>query len=438
MSTDGAASETSLRHNLHINNLNGISAVIAFSLVNPFFGIFALKVGASNIQVALLSSLPALMSMITIIPGALLVERSRGKKFLTGAFIGLSRLFIIGAAVVPLFPKVAQPAALVGMVSLMSLPGSIANVGWQGLIAEIIPHEWRGEAFAVRNCWMSFFGMAAVLAGGWVMDAMPFPRGYQLMFLLGFVAGVAEVYYFSRLRASRPLSATPIGRRGTGERPGGLAGRLRGELARVKAEKSLFQFLVASVGFHFAWMGAWPIFTVYKVDVLGASNLWMSIFAISSSIGSIVSYRWWARLADRRSNATVLFWTALGIASIPVTWVWVKSLAVGVVMDLYGGVIVAGLQLVLFNRLLEVATPERRTVDLAYFNTLVQAAATVSPMVGMWLYDTLGYQVTMAVFAGLRVLAAVGYLWSARSALGETAGQAAKSVLTPTQKAKLS
>lgn len=433
VSTDGASSRASLRHNLLINNLNGIHAVIAFNLVNPFFGIFALKLGATNTQVALLSSLPALMSMLTIIPGAMLVERSARRKFLTGAFIALSRLFIIGTALVPFFPKEARPAVLVAVVSLMSLPGSIANVGWQAIIAEIIPPEWRGEAFAIRNRWMAVFGMAAVLAGGWVMDSMAFPHGYQLVFLLGFIAGVAEIYYFSRLR--EPKGDEPAVVRAesppvtwTGDDPvaepvaGWLVGVFRGprrEWNRIKQERSLFHFLAASFFFHFAWMGAWPIFTVYKVDVLGASNLWMSVFAIASSIGSIVSYRWWARRADEHSNAAVLFWTALGLAPLALGWVWVKSLTVASVMDMFGGVIVAGLQLVMFNRLLEVVTPQRRTADLAYFNTLVQLAATVSPMVGMWMYDTIGYAATLAIFATLRALTSFGYLWSERAAKGE-------------------
>lgn len=418
VAADDATSYASLRRNLRINNLNGIYAVISFNLVYPFFGIFALKIGATNTEVAVLSSLPALISMLTIIPGAMFVERSSRKKYLTGVLIALSRLLILGAAAVPFFPRHAQVTALIAMVTLMTLPAWIASVGWQGLIAEIIPSEWRGEAFAVRNRWMAFFGMGTVLAGGWVMDLLRFPYGYQLVFLLGFVAGVAETYYFTQFATADDQGAQPPAsnprEKGQGLKrwPARLVQELKSEWARVAAQKNLLHFVVASFFFHFAWMGAWPVFTVYKVDTLRASNLWMSVFVVAGSIGAIVSYRWWARLAEKYSNVTVLFWSALGIAVLTLPWLWAESLIVGAQLDLYSGVTVAGFQLVIFNRLLEVVTPERRTMDLAYFNTLVQVAATVSPLFGMWLYNVVGFGATMVIFTCLRLLAALGYLRS--------------------------
>ena len=95
-------STSDLNHNIKINIWHGALQNLANSVFTPFLGIFAIKLGATNSQVALLSSLPALMSVSAMIPGASFIRRFSTKKKITAAFFLANRLFIVAIACVPL------------------------------------------------------------------------------------------------------------------------------------------------------------------------------------------------------------------------------------------------------------------------------------------------------------------------------------------------
>ena len=91
-----------LRHNVRINTIQGIFAVLAQNLTAPFIPLFAIKVlEASDSQVAWLSSLPALTGILVLLPGALFIDRLVAKKKFTGSMIYLRGLFFLLLALLP-------------------------------------------------------------------------------------------------------------------------------------------------------------------------------------------------------------------------------------------------------------------------------------------------------------------------------------------------
>ena len=90
----GLGSQNKLNQNICTNILHGIFNVATLDMVNPFTGIFAMKLGATTLQVALLSSAPAAVSLLAMIPGARLIDRQVRKKRLTFLFMsGPSNFF---------------------------------------------------------------------------------------------------------------------------------------------------------------------------------------------------------------------------------------------------------------------------------------------------------------------------------------------------------
>src|SRR5690606_37374317 len=69
-----------LNDNLQINIYNGIALAIATNLVNPYFAKFAMRLGATDYQLAYLNSWPAFVSIFALIPGALLIEALGNKQ----------------------------------------------------------------------------------------------------------------------------------------------------------------------------------------------------------------------------------------------------------------------------------------------------------------------------------------------------------------------
>lgn len=430
-----------LEENIRNNTLEGVTALVAINLVSPFLGIYALRMGATHTQVGLLSSLPALVSLFLAVPGAALVERREDKQRFTVWLVLLSRFLYLSLALVPLFARPSQPMVLLVFVALMTVPTAVLNVAWQSLIGYAIPADRRADAFASRNLWMTFSGMVAVVAGGYIMDALPYPRGYQAAFSLAVLAGLLEAWFMRNLHVplaeALPAAVSPAGpaepvneagRSGRREPhshrdPQSTTGfapwqNLRREWHRVTANRPYFWFLLATLYFHFVWMGPWPLWTIYRVDFLHANNVWMSVATVAGAVGSMVTFHWWSDFSKRKGNNAALVLAAAGLTVLPAVWVPVRSLWVATIFDFLGGFAGAGVNLALLNRLLEVASHERRTADVAYFNVAVQLAATVAPMLWTAAYDHWGWAVSMGGSSVVRLLAVLGYWLAGTATLG--------------------
>ena len=189
---DGADGASTLESNIRINTLHGITQVMALNMVQPFVGIFAVKLGATNYQIALLSSAPAVVSLLAMIPGARFIDRYPRKKRVTMAFLMAHRTFFLGLACLPFFSPDRRAAVLVALIALMNFPGAIGNISWQSFISGIIPPQLRPTAFAQRNRMMNLIGTLVVLLAGRMLDIISFPLGYQIAFVIAFGLALLE------------------------------------------------------------------------------------------------------------------------------------------------------------------------------------------------------------------------------------------------------
>lgn len=384
-----------LNYNIKMNLLNGITFSIGFNMIMPFVGIFAIKLGANNYEVSLINSLPALMAIIGIIPAVIFINRSNNVFKFSYILEYITRTFYLFVALVP-FLNGYKPEAVVLFVGLLNLPAIIVGMCWQSFMSDLIPAEFRGKVFADRNIWTGLLGTVSVLITGLLLDRIKFPYGYQIMFFIAFVFGMLDSYYFSKLHyISKNDKKEP-------EMP-----FLESFKSIIKSKKFIY-FSLTSFIFTFTWMMAWPIFTIYKVDNLNANNAWMSIFTIVGSIGSIISYRKWAELADRKGNGLALSISTLLIAVIPIMWAKVTSLYLGAFVDFYGGIATAGYLMLSLNWLLELLPDHKEKMNyIAIYTIVTQFAAFISPIFGTWVYEVTGYSTFMYITTIGRILSSI-------------------------------
>ncbi|HHW57738.1 MAG TPA: MFS transporter [Clostridia bacterium] len=385
-----------LRHNIKMNMINGIAWVIGFNMVSPFIGIYAIKLGANDFQVSLLNSLSALMVVISVIPVTYLINRLRDVHRFSYIVLYIARTFYFLLALAPFFGKKLQPWVVVVLVGLMNLPSVTVGMCWQSFMSDLIPPEYRSKVFADRNFWTTIVGTAVVLITGWLLDIIKFPLNYQIIFTVAFIFGLIEAYYFSRfhviVKEQKEVS------------------NFSQVFKNMFETKKFIYFNATSFLFYFAWMMAWPIFTIYKVNYLHANNAWMSIFTIVSSIGSILAFYRWADLSNKKGNGYAVALSALFIGFIPLMWAMAKNLYIGAVFDFLGGIAVGGYNMLLLNWLLELLPPTSEKMSyLGVFTLITQIAAFISPMVGMWLYTKMGYVPFMVLTGILRILVSLLY-----------------------------
>lgn len=382
-------------------------------MVAPFTSIFAIKLGASQLQVALLSSAPAMVSLLAMIPGAGLIDRQDKKKRLTFFFFFLHRLFFLTLATIPFFPPSIRAVILVTLVALMNFPGAISNVAWQSFISRIIPPRQRAEAFASRNKLMNLVGTAVTLMAGLVLDHIKFPFNYQIIFTLAFFIALIELKVFNRIEE-------PEGKNNfvsEAEEPVGSAGarvnrfrKLQRTLGEILGETRFIRYTLASAFFYFVWQVPWPLFNWYQVKVLGANNVWVSILNLMNTGGSLFGFKFWVNVIGKHGNLKALFYSSINIFIVPVVYAFSKNLYTIAAFNLLIGAIFSGVNLALLNTLLEVTPEHRKTSYIAYYNTAITAATIISPLTGVSLLKIMNFKWAFITCAVLRFLGGLGFL----------------------------
>ncbi len=389
-----------------------------------FVGVFAARQGASAQQIGLLNAGPAVISLLFTLPASQWL-RSRPisrSVFWTAVF---HRIFYLAWIFLPmwLLPQ-GQIWALVVLTLLMSVPGSALAVGFNALFAGAVPLAWRGHVAGMRNALLAMVYIGVSLLSGWLLDTLPFPLGYQVVFGLGFLGGAMSTVH---LWFVRPLTEQPLHsrqRRRNLSDPGLF--RTWGDslrqtvglrfLARAANWRNLLQLSVlngrygqiiaALFFFHLTQYLAIPLFPLYWVNNLHLNDqqigLGTALFYTSVLFGSTQLARLTSRFGNYRlmvaGSILMSFYPALTAMSRDLPLFLFTSVVGGVAWSLVGGVIA--------NYLLENIPDDNRPAHLAWYNLALNAAILLGSLGGPALSAQLGLVTTLSIIAVGRLLAA--------------------------------
>ncbi|MFD1926651.1 MFS transporter [Sporosarcina siberiensis] len=379
-------------YNERVSISHGMASTIALNFSNNFFPIFAITIlGATNYQVGLISSLPPLMALLMTIPAAILLNRAYAQKKLVALSVLLARLlFLLIITLVYLPTGPFRAWAFLVVIALMSMPNTVANIGWQTLISGLIPDSRRGAFFSDRNRLLTMVGLASTLFIGIVMrNSSENVFAYQLLFGAAFCFGLVEVFLLMKHQEDETVKTD--------------------ELKKKKMmDWSIFKnsryvwFLVGALFFNFTWQMAWGIFNIYHVRVLGATIFWISMFSVGSMLMQIIGFPLWKKWAERKSNVLVFVWAALGMATTPFLTVLSTNLYYITIVQATSGFFLAGVVLLLFNLLLEQSPETSRTYCITTYNVLLAIVAFIAPQIGIWMLESFGVETAMYINSSLR------------------------------------
>lgn len=389
-------SKQDVLHNESQSIKNGAAQTIALSLSNNYFILFAIAIlGASNYQVSLISSLPSIVGMAAMLPAAFIVNKLEEKRKFTAYSILFTRLFLLLMVFLPFIKSDHIAWFFVILIALMNLPGTFMNLSWQAFIGDLIPAERRNLFFGQRNKVLTFIGMIATLVVGFCMKAYHSSNAipYQFLFFVAFIFGMFELYYI--LKHKEEKNNLP------------LAEHYSPFSKHLFQYKPYVTFLICALFFNFAWQMAWSLFSIYQIRYAHATVFWVSLFTVSNQLSQIVSYPWWAKMANRYSNTQLLIWISIGMASAPILNILSTNYVYLFVVNFFSGFFVSGTVLILFNSLLDSTEEEHRTSYIANYNFLLSIIAFMAPQVGVFLLESYSMNFAMIISTIFRGLAGV-------------------------------
>ena len=376
-----------------------------------FNAAFAIRLGAENFVIGLLTSIPALMAVLVSLPsGWFLESRARRTPWVYGSLF-LYRVGFLIAAAVPWIhiPGVPPGVLLVAVLVILTAPAYFFNVGWIPLLADVVTEERRSAVFAARNIvnsiTVSIFGF---LFGLWLSWAA-FPGNYQSMYALGFVASMISLYYLFKIKV--PDSKPAQKKDGVVSIPHSFIGMVQ---VTREALTRYPQFLAMNRNTLLHSLGLWlvsPLYVIFYVRELNAPDSWLGLNSTLSAIGTIVGYSFWRVLMARWGETTTLKRTIVLVGLYPALVGLMPSLPPILLLSIINGLVVPGASLSHFNILLRTIPADSRPTYTAIYVTLMNIGAFITPLIGVELANLVGFRPMLVVFGLLSVIGSASFIW---------------------------
>lgn len=370
-------------------------------MATTFTSVFAIGLGASDTLVGWLSALPALINVLWLIPSASIIERQKRRMplIMVGGF--LHRLGYLLVALIPLLTSY-RAEALVAVVALTAFPSAMAGVAFTSLLAEAVPASRRAHLISIRNTLLSGVSTITVLVGGKLLDLVAFPVNYQLLFFVAFLTSLVSLYHVGRVRIPDAVIA---------ERPGRPRPALTQSLKEIWRHQDFVRFSVSSLTYNWGLYMPAALYSIYKVKYLHASNTWIGLFTTIYNVTTVITYIRWGRFTAKRGNRLALLISSLGLTLYPTLTGLSPRLEPLLGVAVLGGVFSAGLNLALFNTMLQVCPDDRRPSYVAIYNTLVNIAAFCAPLLGTFLADWLDIRIALILAGAVRLVGVATFYW---------------------------
>jgi MFS family permease len=395
-----------------------------------FLTVYATRLGGDAFQIGLLTAGPAVVNLLATLPsGRWLETRPIGPAvFWSAAF---HRLFYLLWVIIPwlLLPRM-EIWAYILVTLLMSIPGTVLAVGFNALFADAVPPEWRPHVTGVRNAVLSVAFIVTSLSCGVILETMPFPQGYQVVFAIGALGAIMSTVHLFFVRPLSDGRQRPAGR---WYRLGDLAspGRIQGvtdqgrtaiglrfltrssgkSMLRLEILRGPFGVVLAGLfAFHVAQYLAIPLFPIAWVNELGFSDGLISqgqaLFYAAVFIGSTQLNR----ITQRLGNQRVLAAGVLLLAGYPAVTAVMQGPPVYLLVSLLGGLGWSLAGGAIANYILERTPDNDRPAHLAWYNLALNAAILIGSLLGPLLADWIGLMAALLVAAMARALAGM-FIW---------------------------
>ena len=370
----------------------------------PFLPVFLTRLGATNFQVGLLTSMPALTGlMLALVIGGYLQRKSN-----IVPWFGTARLLVVlSYALTGIAPFIVPRQYLVFVIlaiwALATLPQTIVSILFSVVMNTVAGPEGRFELMSRRWSIMGFTSAITVVIVGQVLDRMGFPFNYQLVFMVLSIGGLISYYFSSHL--DLPVRVIPVI-----TLQGSKSQRLKEYWKLIFSQKPFINFALRRFVYLTGVSLAAPLFPLYFVRQLHASDAWIGLINTSSTAVMIVGYFFWVRRSRKHGTRMVLLWTTLGLSLYPFLVAITGRVEVVVLLAGMAGIFQAGLDLIFFDELMRSIPVEYSATFVSFAQSMQYLSAVVSPIIGTILADTIGISGALIVAAAIRLLGFVLFL----------------------------
>ncbi len=354
---------------------DGMSHAVMMGCGETYFGVFAIFLKATTLQVGLIATLPQLLAAVMQWAGAINMDRvkSRRKAVSTGAFV--QALSFIPIALIPFIPvsRYLSVTLLLFFAVIYFCANGAVVPAWNSLIGDLVEPKARGYFFGKRNTLTGLCTFIALTLSGLIlyffqMHGDP-ANGYLIIFTAACIARLNSVRWLLKYD-DPPISVTPE-----------QVFTFRQFIRRSPHSNfAKFTFFVAVINLGVAFSA--PYFTLYMLRDLGFNYMVFTAVVASSTVTQFLTFRYWGSISDSFGNKKILNLCGWGMVIVPLLWLGSSNILYLIAIQIYGGIIWSGFNLAIANFLFDAVTPPKRARCVAYQGLLNGAAVFIGSLLG--------------------------------------------------------
>jgi MFS family permease len=377
-----------LDSNIEQRNFSHLVGDIAWfgfaSATTRFLPYFALRMGATPLEVGLITSLPAVVLFVANWLSSWWHRRYENSLRAMLWPTILNRMVFLLPAFAPFFPVEWRPVWIILAVMLPALGSGVSSTVFIVMMREAVQKEQLTLLIARRKLWMSVAIGAGTLLAGLLLEAWAFPQNYQIVFLVALGASLVSLRHLLQIRVESRKPPPSV------------------QIASPDTRSVIFVTLAAYVSFNFV-VAAIPV----HLKSLGANEGFIAIFGVVELLGAVastvVAVRLVRLLGNRSMVAISVMATAIAAAILGLTAnLWVTLIA----SALTGGAWTLA-DIALFGYFAERANTENMGATIIY-NQMMYVGIFIGPLLGNGLLE-LGMSTVsvLLIGAGLRLIGGI-------------------------------
>lgn len=377
------------KRNFRNVQIDGIGVSIS-NVSAPYLPVFLTRLGASNFQVGLLSSMPGVTGLFL----ALIVGRFLQTRKNVVPWYGLSRLLVILCYALTgiLTLLIAQKYVIIATLAIWAfatLPQTALAVAFSVVMNAVAGPEGRYRLLSRRWAIFGITGVVGTFIVTRVIDLIDFPVNYAVMFMVLSLGGFLS-YYFSNQIKIPDQTQSVLSQTGTS------TSGLKNYLTLLRANPAFVSFASKRFVYFSALMLSLPVMPLYYVREVHATDSQIGTISMTMSLVMLVGYFMWPRFSAKFGGRFVLLAT---------TRVELVILYAGL-----AGLFQGGLDLVFFDELMKTVPAEYSATFVSLAQSMQYFSMILAPLLGTWLANYIGLSGALWLSAGLRLVGFVLFL----------------------------
>jgi MFS family permease len=372
----------------------GISNVAA-----PFLPVFLTRLGATNFQVGLLTSMPGVTGLLL----AILVGRFLQTRKNIVPWYSLSRLLVIlsfafTGILTLLIPSEYAILATLLIWAFATLPQTALAVAFSVVMNAVAGPEGR---YALLSRRWAVFGLTGVIGTFTVtrlIGLVAFPLNYAIMFLVLSLGGFLSFYFSKQIQLPAQIPPPPLSKRGSARES------LRNYLTLLKKNPAFVSFASKRLVYFSALVLSLPIMPLYLVREVKASDSQIGAVNMTTSLVMLAGYFLWPWVSRKRGGRSVLLATTFGMILYPALSASTLRIELIILYAGLAGLFQSGLDLVFFDELMKTVPIEYSATFVALAQSMQYLSTIFAPLLGTWLAGYVGLGGALWLSAGLRLI----------------------------------